>query len=107
MILAFRTERLRSICENENLAIEAMGARPAMTLRERLADLRAAPTIKDLPLGRPHVSGEHSELLTFELDAGFRMVWAANSPVKLRRTAEGTVDWDHTRPIKLLGFEGG
>lgn len=107
MILAFRTERLRSICENEDLAVADMGARPATTLRARLADLRAASSITDLPVGRPRVSGEHAELLTFELDAGVRMVWTANSPVNLRRTAQGNVDWDHTGRIQLLRFEGG
>jgi hypothetical protein len=106
MILAFRTERLRSICEDEDLAIEEIGAAPATALRQRLADLRAAWTINDLPVGRPQVSGEHSELLTFELDGDVRMVWTVNSPHKPSRTVHGAVDRAPTGRIQLLRFEG-
>ena len=52
--LAFNSRELRSICEHEPTAKDALGAEIAEALRRRLADLRAATSIADLIVGNPH-----------------------------------------------------
>ncbi len=47
--LAFETKRLREICENEEIASQELGAEGAERLKHRLADLRAAGSIEELP----------------------------------------------------------
>ena len=49
MELSFRTKELRTICEHPDRAEGAIG-QVAHLLRARLADLRAASSIGDLPL---------------------------------------------------------
>ncbi len=51
--LAFATKPLRELCESEAKAKQKLGAKIAAVLMHRLADLRAAYSIGDLPIGKP------------------------------------------------------
>ena len=101
MIVAFETEELRRICEDSAVARSTLGDDVAANLAARVADLRAAPTIGDLPVGRPRVGGPELELLTVELGSATRMVWVANHS-RPSKTPEGKIDWDRTNRIRLL-----
>lgn len=106
MIIAFQTETLRRICEDDTVATAQLGAPVARALRERLSDVRAASTIEDLFVGRPRLSGPREELLTIDLGTDARSVWTANH-VQLPVTEDGLVDWTRTTRVRLTSIEGG
>jgi proteic killer suppression protein len=94
MELAFRTRRLRTLCEDHDEAVRTMGEAAAEALRTRIADLRAVTYLAELPAGRPAVfEGERPEL-HFELRAGWSLLMTVGHQ-DVPRTEEG--DLDHTR----------
>lgn len=105
MIIAFQTEKLRRICEDDTVATAQLGALVAGALRERLADVRAASTIDELLVGSPRLSGAKGELLTLDLGTGARSVWTANH-VPARINEDGLVDWTCTTRVQLTKIEG-
>ncbi len=104
MIVAFESEQLRAICEDESVALSNLPTEATAALRMRLADLRAVSTILELPVDAPTVSGEHSELITFDLGQGVQMVWTANHVT--RPMNGGAVNWDAVSRIRLVRFQG-
>jgi ribosomal protein L29 len=73
--LAFETKPLREICESEHKAKQELGAKVAEELKRRLADLRAAASVEDLPVAKPRkISGT----CIFDLAEGYRLVVAPN-----------------------------
>lgn len=106
MIVAFQTETLRRICEDDTVATAQLGAPAASALRARLSDVRAASTIDDLFVGGPRLSGPMEELLTIDLGTHARSVWTANH-VQLPMTEDGLVDWTRTTRVRLTSIEGG
>lgn len=106
MIIAFETQRLRQICEDDNVARRELGVEATRVLLLRLADIRAATSICDLPVGRPIVQGNSSELLEFDLGQNLVMVWTVNH-VKWPVNETGKVDWSSVTRIRLLRIGGG
>ena len=105
MIVAFQTEALRTVCEDEKVAFRRLGQEASVQLRGRLADLRAATSVRDLLAGKPTLSGSTTEFLTIELVPGSSMRWIANdAPPRLN--SEGAIDWDAVVRIRLLEIEG-
>lgn len=49
--IAFESKRLRTICESEKQSRSAFGDEVAEILKHRLADFRAAGTVRDLVVG--------------------------------------------------------
>lgn len=105
MIVAFQTESLRRVCENESVASEKLGTVVAAHLRERLADIRAATTVSDLPVGNPRIRGACSELLLIDLGPDSYMTWISGH-VTPRTKQDGTIDWSQTTRIRLLEIGG-
>ena len=68
MELLFKTQMLRTICEEEARAVSMLGVEAADRLRSRLADLRAAGTVSDLVAGNPSFSGDRNSELRIRLD---------------------------------------
>ena len=98
MELSFRTQRLRTLCEEHSAAVRAIGEPAADVLRTRIADLRAATYLSDLPAGRPAVIEGNRPQLQFELRAGrslLMVVGAGNQRVP--RTDEGGLDQTRVR----------
>lgn len=101
MIIAFETKRLRTICEDDAVAVKALGAPAAEALQQRLADLRAAESISELLVGSPRTSDTDGSTLTITLTASAHSIWAANH-VSPPRDSSGRIDWDRTRRLRLL-----
>lgn len=105
MELAFESKSLRTICENEAHAKRKLGPTVAEVLKHRLADLRAATSVKDLVVGRPRVSdsADHQHMV-IDLCDDHRMVFCANhlsNPV----AESGKLDWLKVSRIKILRIE--
>lgn len=108
MLLAFATRALRAVCEDESKAVEAYGQRIAESLVARLADLRAAPTVDDLFVGRPVVSLTPVPCVTVRLADGYVLRCEVNHPGPTRRVEEDRFDWAGVRRLKVIAVaEGG
>lgn len=59
IIVSFQTKKLRVLCEDPQVAVTQLGDDVARLLRARLADLRSADGLFDLPTGNPRVEDEH------------------------------------------------
>lgn len=106
MEIAFDTQRIRSFCESGGLATEEWGAEVAQALKHRLADLRAATSVKDLVVGQPRVLDGEADRKYMYLDLcnGYRMVFSANHPTP-PMTDSGNLDWAKVSRVKISRIE--
>jgi hypothetical protein len=105
--LAFESKQLRTICEDEVQAKVELGETVAKTLKHRLADLRAATSIKDLLVGNPRsLPQPEGSNMVVDLCAGWHLVIAANH-VSNPTTLENNLDWSRVTRIKILRLEEG
>jgi len=102
---AYSNIELRTICEIENRAKSKLGERASVRLKHRLADLRAATSIKDIVAGRPRILDDKTgQLMSIDLSDGFRIIFCANhanNPL----TEAGKIDWPKVNRIKILRIE--
>jgi hypothetical protein len=102
MELAFETRFLRELCERTDTAEAELGTYAADLLRRRLADLRAASCLIDLPLStRLHADVEENYMLVLPVTEGLRLRFTANH-VKNPRLPNGEIDWGRVSRIKLV-----
>lgn len=103
--IAFAKKSLRQVCESERTARHSLGAAVAEKLKRRLADLRAANSVKDLVAGRPkELTNARAGQISLELAEGFRLILSANHNVP--PLLEGTrVDWSKVSRIKIISIE--
>jgi proteic killer suppression protein len=104
--LAFESKSLRTLCESEAHAKRKLGPTVAEVLKHRLADLRAATSVKDLLVGLPRVlDGTDHQHMVIDLYDHYRVVFCANHPNN--PVAEsGKLDWPKVSRIKILRIEG-
>jgi len=103
--LAFANKTIRRVCENQASASRELGVEVADSLRRRLADLRAAPNVKDVIAGSPRENDSNSQShFTVDLANGVRLVFCANhNSTPMLKT--GTVDWAKVSRVKILKIE--
>lgn len=101
MELAFDSKSLRTICENEDYAKQELGPAIAAVLRHRLADLRVGTSIKDIIVGRIHLSGDKNQNVTVELCDGYQLLFCTNHP-KNPMDEFDKIDWSRVNRIKIL-----
>jgi hypothetical protein len=99
--LAFATKPLRELCESEVKAKQKLGAKIAAVLKHRLADLRAADSIEDLPIGKPRkVSGAYA----LESSDCIQVTFLPNQ-AHIQLLKSGAIDWSKVTRIKITGIE--
>jgi toxin HigB-1 len=105
--LAFESKYLRTICEDEVQAKIEVGETVAKTLKHRLADLRAATSVKDLVAGKPRLlPAPEANNMAVDLCEGRRLVFSANH-VNNPTGREDNLDWSRVTRIKILRIEEG
>ena len=103
IIVSFETPELRVLCEDPNVAKTELGNNVARLLRARLADLRSANGLFDLPTGNPRVEGGN-----YLLDLGTSATLRWEPYGKSARPAEnGDLDWDRVNRLKLVRIDKG
>ena len=103
--LAFANKSIRQLCESEANAERDLGVGMAEKLRGRLADLRAAPCVSDLVVGRPReVEAVPYRHFAVDLGEGFQIVFCANHNT-IPKLESGAVDWSTVTRIKIIGIE--
>ena len=105
MELAFYSQSLRTLCEDDQRAKQELPPRVAEALKHRLADLRAAARLTDLIAGQPRtVTDSSGAYLIIELEEGYRVIIVANHPNN-PVTVRGVLDWDNVSRLKLLRID--
>lgn len=103
--LAFDSMPLRTICESEAQAKLELGSTVAEILKHRLADMRAATSVKDLVVGRPRIlddsRGQH---MVVDLCDGYWLTFQSNHTNRPIIDADD-IDWARVTRIKLLRIE--
>ena len=101
MELAFKTRKLRTLCEDRSKAASAFGDSVADALRTRLADLRAVTFVADLPTGRPEVVEREPPQLRFPLRDGSALLTRVSHRAT-PRTVDGSLDLERVRRLVVL-----
>jgi hypothetical protein len=102
--LAFHSEHLRDICEKYAVAKRELGEDTAAALIGRLADLRSAASIYELPAGQPRLLLDASEpTVVVDLTPGQQLSFCANH-TKKPLTEQGELDWTRVSRIRILGI---
>jgi proteic killer suppression protein len=103
--IAFAKKSLRQLCESERTARHSLGAGVAEKLKARLADLRAASSVKELVAGRPReMRRERTRQIAVDLCDGYRIVFCINHSV-VPLGNRGRVDWSRVNRIKIVNIE--
>ena len=102
MDLAFEDRDIRRICEDKKTAIEKYGTFVAEVLQNRLADLRAATSLKDILVGEPALLIDS----TFKINLidWYTIVFTANNR-RLSYDSQGNIDWSFITRIKILSID--
>jgi hypothetical protein len=98
MEIAFDTRELRTICEDGNVVSGVFDGPFMEHLRARIADLRAADTVRDLIAGRPALLDSPPRVVIGVGDG--RLVCAVNH-LAVSRTEDGSVDWQRVRRLRV------
>jgi hypothetical protein len=102
MEIAFATKLIREICEGESAATRTFGIPVTGKLKRRLADLRAATSVKDLVVGRPRkIDGGGDFKFAIDLCRGYFMVCAVNH-VNVPMLDSSDVNWSKVSRVKIL-----
>ena len=104
MELAFDSKELRSICESEEDAKQQLNSFVVESLKHRLADLRAAISIKDLVAGKIRPLDNSDQQMVADLSDGYQLIFCANHP-KNPLLESGNLDWSRVSRIKILGIK--
>lgn len=99
--LAFHSKPLRAICESEAEATREFGEAVADVLRHRLADLCAAKSPNDLPVGRPRALRSDPTKMCLDLCDGYVVTFCANHPNN-PNTPSGPPAWENVSRIRIL-----
>ena len=104
MQLAFQTRRLRSICEDIDVASEALGHPSAKRLTQRISELRAAVSVDDLIVGNFSILDSAPPGLGKLSLTGKKEIRFCSNHVKPRVNADGTVDWSKVRRVRIVSI---
>lgn len=100
--IAFSEKADRLLCENGAIAERKLGTKVAEKLKRRLADLRAASSIKDIVAGKPReLLVMNLPQIAVELCDGYFLFFSANHN-KNPLLPSGNIDWAHVSRIKIL-----
>jgi len=101
MQIAFSSKALRDTCADETKCAKQFGVEAARLLRRRLADLRAAESIDELPVGNVQQCSDPRGAISIELCDGYRIILQANH-AKNPIHSNGDIDWSAVDRIKLF-----
>lgn len=105
LVIAFETAKLRSECEDSLEAERVYGRSVAEALQRRLADLRAAVSVDDLPVGRPRITSPWNmeECMQLDLCDGKGLLFVANH-VGLGSQEGSSVNWHRVNRVRIVGI---
>lgn len=99
MKIAYRTQKIRTICEKQLIAEETLGIKTASYLRARLEDINSAKCLSDLIAGSPKEL--ENGVIQVNLGNGHILKIKSNHPKKPLRK-DKKLDWDRVKRIQIL-----
>ena len=102
--IAFKTKKLREICEDCNKAEELLGEDVSRKLASRLSDLRACESIEQLPVGNPSevvIGGKRT--ISINIAQKVHLYFSSNH---VSQSKNNRVDWSKVYRIKIVQIEG-
>lgn len=106
LILAFETEQLRDICRSEVVAFRQLPSSVARGLFRRIADIRAASCVLNLPVGNPtQIYEKPPGKVSIHVSDDFYLMFSA-AHQKIPLDEFGNVAWEEVSRIKLLSIGG-
>ena len=83
------------------MASEALGDDVAQSLKTRVADIRAASSIRELVVGDPATTEIPTPSVAIRLAAGYLLLCRPNHAT-LRRGEDGNVMWERVRRLQVI-----
>jgi hypothetical protein len=103
--ISFETKALRTLCEDEEAAIEALGVNLSNRLRSRLADIDSAENFHEIPAGFPRIKKIEEED-TLLIDIGEeKSIYLLPNHTSVPVTGAGVVDWNRVTRVKIMAIE--
>lgn len=104
MIILFKTQKLKKLCNDEREAKRQLGSASSDKLRRRLDELEAASSLATMQslAGRCHeLKGDLSGRLALDLAGGQRLVFEpAHEPIPLKE--DGGLNWAQVTCIRIV-----
>lgn len=105
MKITYASTKLKNLCDNEREANAKLGAQVARKLRQRLAELLAAPKLSDISPHKParlHELGQdRAGELAVDLHGGQRLVFVPDHTPRPTKP-DGGLDRDQVTAIKIV-----
>lgn len=93
MVVNYLDSGIRAICLESKTATRAIGVESARKLQRRLAELKAARNVTELPAGRPHpYKGIKERRFSLDLAGGDRVLFTPSDEPPPRKE-DGGIDW--------------
>ena len=106
MQLAFESQWLRTLCEQDIEAEQQLGNSASRALQHRLADLQAAASVVDLVAGNPRiVKASNIESLVIDLAEVSELVLVANHTTN-PLSDSGRLDWSSVTRVRVVRIGG-
>lgn len=103
--LSFKTKTLRDLCERSSVAVDVFGEADAALLHDALAEIRAAPSIDDIPQWRQRlVPADSPHELKFDFAGSVTIYFEANH-IRMPNDSRNEVAWERVTSIKILKVE--
>jgi proteic killer suppression protein len=104
MEILFTSTKMQKLCSSEKVMLKTLGQVQAKKLQQRLAELKAAETLADIPKGPPprchELSGDRQGQLSVDLVHPQRLMFRPEQPVPLKD--DGGLDWSRVTKIEIL-----
>lgn len=102
MIIRFRDERVRKLCEQRRQLVRKFGDPAARKLQTRLAELDSASNVTELPAGRPHeLRGDQRGQYAVTIHRGLRLVLEPTLQPP-PENEHGGIDWRAVDDITIV-----
>ena len=102
MKIQFVDNKIRSLCEKQEVANKKLGEVCARKLRTRLSDIEAVNCVTDLVAGNPHpLKGDRMGQFAVDLNGGYRLVFMPDHdpyPIYL----DGGIDWSQVINVCIV-----
>jgi len=99
--IEYKNKKIEKLCTQRNLAVRRIGRSSAVKLANRVSDLLAADSLKDVIVGGGHeLTGDRKGEYALKLGGGMRLCMTAQSPVP--KKSDGSTDWDSVRAVTLV-----
>lgn len=102
MKIDFKDKRLEDLCDPQGSAQRKLGTNMARKLKARITDLKAALSVKELSVGRPHpLIGNRAGQFAVDLGHLQRLVFEPDhDPVP--QTEDGGIDWSQVTRVIIV-----